>query len=280
MYEENNTLTAEETIPAEEGAQSETQDSTEQERPYSENEGADAEDRDSGSNAEGGDDSGNNSSEFKLPVKFYGEHRELTLEEATEYAQKGMNYEKLKSELDGYEANKPVFDKLTYLSQKHGKSIDEIINGLMTADEQMLRREITEKYGDLPDEVVNRLLEQEKSKAQNNYSDYVAQQKEQQAETEKQEHVRIATEFLELQKEFPELENINKVPDSVIIDAVENKRNLIDAYLRYANKESRRVQAAQQAAQVAKKSTPGSLEGGELSHESEAESAFLNGLWE
>ena len=279
MYEENNTLTAEETIPAEEGAQSDTQDSTEQERPYSENEGADAEDREGGSNAEAGKDAQEGAPTFKLPVKFYGEHRELTLEEATEYAQKGMNYEKLKSELDGYEANKPVFDKLTYLSQKHGKSIDEIINGLMTADEQMLRREITEKYGDLPDEVVNRLLEQEKSKAQSTYSDYVAQQKEQQAETEKQEHVRIATEFLELQKEFPELESINKVPDSVIIDAVENKRNLIDAYLRYANKESRRIQAAEQAAQVAKKSTPGSLEGGELTHESEAESAFLSGLW-
>ena len=279
MNEENITLTAEETTPAEEGVQSETQDSAEQERPNSETEGAEAEDREDGSNAEAGKDTQEDVSAFKLPVKFYGEHRELTLEEATEYAQKGMNYEKLKSELDGYEANKPVFDKLTYLSQKHGKSIDEIINGLMTADEQMLRREITEKYGDLPDEVVSRLLEQEKNKAQNTYSDYVNQQKQQQAEAEKQEHVRIAKEFLELQKEFPELENINKVPDSVIIDAVENKRNLIDAYLRYANKESRRVQAAQQAAQTAKKSTTGSLEGGELTHESEAESSFIKGVW-
>ncbi len=278
MLEENITLTAEETTPAEEGAQSEAQDSELQERPAPETDTEGKEDRESGEEtAEGSEGSGN--PDFKLPVKFYGEQRNLTFEEAVEYAQKGMNYEKLKAGLDGYEQSKPLLDKLTYLSTKHGKTAEEIIEGLMTADEQFIRNQLTQKYGELPEEVMETLLEKEKNKAQNDYNEHLSQEKAQQAETEKAMHIRIANEFLELQKEFPTLSSIDNVPDSVIIDAVNNGRNLIDAYLRHQSKESRKIEAAKQAEASAKKSSAGSLEGGEIPHASNAETAFLNGLW-
>lgn len=278
MNEENITLTAEETTPAGEGAQSETQDSELQERPAPETNAEGNEDRENGEEtAEGSKGSGN--PDFKLPVKFYGEQRNLTFEEAVEFAQKGMNYEKLKAGLDGYEQSKPLLDKLAYLSSKHGKTAEEIIEGLMTADEQFLRSQLTEKYGELPEEVMTTLIKEEKAKAQNAYNEHLSEEKAQQAESEKAVHIRIANEFLELQKEFPELSTIDNVPDSVIIDAVNNGRNLIDAYLRHQSKESRKIEAAQQAEASAKKSSAGSLEGGNVSHASNAESAFLEGLW-
>ena len=271
MNEENITLTAEETTPAGEGAQSETKDSELQERPAPEINAEGNEDRENGEEtAEGSEGSGN--PDFKLPVKFYGEQRNLTFEEAVEFAQKGMNYEKLKAGLDGYEQSKPLLDKLAYLSE-------EIIEGLMTADEQFLRSQLTEKYGELPEEVMTTLLKEEKAKAQNAYNEHLSEEKAQQAESEKAVHIRIANEFLELQKEFPNLSSIDNVPDSVIIDAVNNGRNLIDAYLRHQCKESRKIEAAQQAEASAKKSSAGSLEGGNVSHTSNAESAFLEGLW-
>lgn len=278
MNEENITLTAEETTPAGEGAQSEAQDSELQERPVPETDTEGNEDRENGEEtAEGSEGSGN--PDFKLPVKFYGEQRNLTFEEAVEFAQKGMNYEKLKAGLDGYEQSKPLLDKLAYLSSKHGKTAEEIIEGLMTADEQFLRSQLTEKYGELPEEVMETLLEKEKNKAQNDYNEHLSQKKAQQEEENKAVHVRVAKEFFELQKEFPNLSSIDDVPDSVLFDAVNNKRNLYDAYLRYQSKESRKIEAAQQAEASAKKSSAGSLEGGEVSHASNAESAFFEGLW-
>ncbi len=278
MNGENITLTAEETTPAGEGAQSETQDSELQERPAPEINTEGNEDRENGEEtAEGSEGSGN--PDFKLPVKFYGEQRNLTFEEAVEFAQKGMKSDKLKAELDDYKKSKPLLDKLAYLSSKHGKTAEEIIEGLMTADEQFLRSQLTEKYGELPEEVMTTLIKEEKAKAQNAYNEHLSEEKAQQAENEKAMQTRIADEFLELQKEFPEISSFDNVPDSVIIDAVNNGRNLVDAYLRHQSKESRKIEAAQQAEASAKKSSAGSLEGGEVSHATNAETAFLDGLW-
>ena len=73
-------------------------------------------------------------SAFCLPVKFNKQDYQLTLEEATVYAQKGMKFDTVE----------PMLDKLKTLAQQHGLGVRELVDTLcgeeipVVSDEQRL----------------------------------------------------------------------------------------------------------------------------------------------
>lgn len=77
----------------------------------------------------------------KIPVKVLGEQRELTVAEATEYAQKGMDYDRVKGQL--HSAN----DELEQLRQFQSENADNI------AFLQQLAQESNMSLSDMIDEI-------------------------------------------------------------------------------------------------------------------------------
>ncbi len=63
-------------------------------------------------------------SAFCLPVKFNKQDYQLTLEEATAYAQKGMKFDTVE----------PMLDKLKTLAQQHGLGVRELVDTLCGED--------------------------------------------------------------------------------------------------------------------------------------------------
>ena len=65
---------------------------------------------------------------------------------------------------------------------------------------------------------------------------------------------RLASEFIQLQQEFPNLSDFSAVPKEVMEEAVRDNRHLLDAYLRYERREAKKIEkntAAQAAAAAA-----------------------------
>ena len=171
-----------------------------------------------------------------IPVRFNHEERELTVEEATAFAQKGMAYDRIT----------PTLDKIRRLAAGCGKSMDEMVDALVEASDNNLRQQLLMEAGG-NQSVADRLYELEKSKRENAYT--TRQQAEAQAELDARNSMdeRLAAEFLELQAEFPELSDFKAVPREVVSEAIKKNISLYDSYLRYERKNTKN--AAQNARQ-------------------------------
>jgi hypothetical protein len=86
-------------------------------------------------------------SAFCLPVKFNKQDYQLTLEEATAYAQKGMKFDTVE----------PMLDKLKALAQQHGLGVRELVDTLCgedvpaISDEQRLADDFCRLREECPD---------------------------------------------------------------------------------------------------------------------------------
>ena len=85
---------------------------------------------------------------------------------------------------------------------------------------------------------------------------------------------RLATEFLTLVEEFPQLVSPADLPDSVLDTTAEEGIPLLDAYLRYRWQEEKKVAAATTRRQKAAQSSAGSLSRGAVETPPEQD-AFL-----
>lgn len=175
-----------------------------------------------------------------VPVRFRHESRELSMEEAANYAQMGMKLESLQ----------PTMDKLRMMAAGHGQTLEAFVDAWAAADERALLEQLLEKTGG-DKETAERLLRLEQEDRQKVCRAH--QQQEQTAAQEKQAALtaRLATEFGELRQAFPAVDSVDALPETVLRDAVENGRHLLDAYLRHDYRERRRIEenrAAQAAA--------------------------------
>lgn len=203
-----------------------------------------------------------------VPVKFRHESRELSIEEAGNYAQMGMLYE----------AQQPMMDKLRMMAAGRGQSLSEFVDAWAAADERAFMQTALEKTGgdQATAEKLKRLEWEDRRKTCE-----VRIQQEQKAEEDEKAAVtsRLAAEFGELQKEFPQLDGIDKVPDAVINDAIKNKRHLMDAYLRYDRRESKKIEHNRTAQEAAAKASTGSqVDTPPAGGEDAATAAMLRGI--
>lgn len=197
-------------------------------------------------------------------VRFNHEERELTRDEAVQYAQKGLKLD----------AVTPTLEKLSYLAAAQGKGASEWLDGLIKEREDAYRAELEEKYEDA--EVIELFMAKYKTENEDKYAKFKSDKAQAEEAERKTLESRIADEFIELQKEFPEITDIAKLPKEVLAQG-QNGKNLTDAYLRYKHNENKRINAEKQSAARNANASAGKISG----EDSEADplfTAFLSGL--
>lgn len=177
-----------------------------------------------------------------ITVRFNHADRILTAEETKEFAQKGLKLD----------AMSDMLDDLSYYSAIKGKTPQEVLKELIAHEEEVKRNEILERGID-DEEVINLFMDKYRTENKGKFEKMKAdrQKAEEAAETTARETLesRLANEFLELQKEFPEIADISAVPSDVLNEARTKNRHLLDAYLRNRLAEEKKVTLAKQTAQ-------------------------------
>lgn len=181
-----------------------------------------------------------------IPIQYKHEARELTLEEAQDFAQKGLRYDEIA----------PTLDKLRFLAAANDKEISEMVDALVESQDKKLYDSIMEEcYGD--EKLAKRLFEVEKAQRQAKYES--ARQQETAAEQKAKEDLakRLADDFVELQEEFPDITEFSGLPQQVVDTAVKKGISLTDAYLRHQHAENKKITAARTAQEQAAKVAAG-----------------------
>lgn len=217
------------------------------------------------------ENTGNAEPEFALEVQYNKASQTLTREQAKDYAEQGMFY-----------SNKirPVFDKLDYVAAQRGQTIEEVVDGILAADESHHREELVDRFGedsDVIDDLMRLYREGQKQKYDKIVSDRKAAAEKAETEQRASLEKRLADEFLELKTEFPELTEFSALPKEVKAEAAKG-RDLLSAFLRYRHGEEKKISAAKSAAETANKATTGSGDSAEQQSDGTI-SALLSGIW-
>ena len=199
-----------------------------------------------------------------VPIRFNHETKALSLDEAATYAQKGM-------------AAEPLMSKVRLLAAVFEETPAQALDKLINTHAEARKAEILEKVsGD--ETLANQLLEAEKSKYQKAVDEMTAAEKLADEQEKASVTDKLASDFIELQKEFPEILTVDKVPKSVISDAVNKNISLLDSMLRYDRKESKNIKAAIEKQQAAAQSSTGSVSSADNDGTSPEIEAMLQGL--
>lgn len=188
---------------------------------------------------------------FGLEITYNKAKRTLNKDEATDYAQKGVHYQ---------EKVMPLYNKLDYVAAQRGQSIEEVVDGLLSSDEENHRRGLIERFGEEDNDVIEDLMRVYRDGQKQRYERIVADRKKaaEEAATKERESLeaRLADEFSELKKEFPEIKEFAELPKSVKAEAA-NGRDLLSSFLRYRHAEEKKTAEAKAAEEAAAKATTG-----------------------
>lgn len=202
-----------------------------------------------------------------MSVRYNKETQELSQEEAVTLAQKGMLYEK---------KFEPIYSKLDYLATLNGVSVNELVESILNRSEDAYKQELIAKFGE-DEEVISDLMEIYHNKNREKYEKAVSDRKNAEIKEQESLEARLADEFIILQKEFPEIDKFEDLPNEVKKAAAEGN-NLLSSMLLHKHREDKKINEAQKAAKEANKASAGSVaDKGEK--ESDAMNAFLKGLW-
>lgn len=179
---------------------------------------------------------------IKIPIKFNKETRNLTLEEATTLAQKGLKFESIEKE----------YNLLKQLALRENKSIPLYIAELDRRYNEEKKQSLTEKCGG-NEEIAEHILSLENEK-------------------------KAGDGFDELTSAFPEIKSKENLPQEVLDNAELKGTLLLDEYLRYLLSQKRNAQTVARKQREGEKSSTGSLVNHRDSQTSETEE-FLKGLW-
>lgn len=179
---------------------------------------------------------------IKIPIKFNKETRNLTLEEATTLAQKGLKFESIEKE----------YNLLKQLALRENKSIPLYIAELDRRYNEEKKQSLTEKCGG-NEEIAEHILSLENEK-------------------------KAGDGFDELTSAFPEIKSKENLPREVLDNAELKGTLLLDEYLRYLLSQKRNAQTVARKQREGEKSSTGSLINRRDSQTSETEE-FLKGLW-
>lgn len=185
------------------------------------------------------------SGDILIPIKFNKEIKNLTVAEASQLAQKGMKYDLVSD----------ILNALKKLSAENGKSVTQYLNMLKQEHSDKRAKLIEEKCGG-DKEFAQHILTLEGNILPSDISG-----------------------FDELQENFPQIKNLDDLPETVVESARLKGTLLLDEYLRY-------LLASQNAAKEAEKQTKQAIKlsvGSQLNKigRINPETAeFLKGLWQ
>ena len=183
-----------------------------------------------------------NEEPMKVPMKVNKEARNLSLEEATTLAQKGLKFESIEKE----------YNLLKQLALRENKSIPLYIAELDRRYNEEKKQSLTEKCGG-NEEIAEHILSLENEK-------------------------KAGDGFDELTSAFPEIKSKKNLPREVLDNAELKGTLLLDEYLRYLLSQKRNAQTVARKQREGEKSSTGSLINRRDSQTSETEE-FLKGLW-
>lgn len=196
-----------------------------------------------------------------LEAKFNKEKIGLSKDEAVTWVQKGMHYE------DTYKA-------LERVAAIKGVSVNDFIKSVETAEDEAYRQSLIEKFGN-DEDLISGMMELHEIKKQKTL-DSAAENKRLEAEAREQStNERIAKEFSEMKKDFPEITEYSALPQAVKQAASEGMP-LAYAYLMHLHTEKQKVDAANNQAAAAEKMSAGSMSSAEATDM--VGDAFLKGL--
>ncbi len=213
--------------------------------------------------------SGTNVSEPFISVQYNHKNRELSRDEAIMLIQKGMHTESLRN-------------KLECAASLQGVDVNTLVERIVKAPENSYRAYLEKLYGkDSPDVEIG--MEIYRAKQSEKYKNITAE-RQNSIEMKNQEirhsvNSRLADEYLMLKSHMPDAPEYNALPDSVIIEAAEGKRDLYSAYLCYLHKEKLNIDAAKKTENLASKASSGTMKSDSGDNISSAERRFLSGLW-
>lgn len=200
-----------------------------------------------------------------LETKFFKETKWLSKEEAKNFAEIGMRYEEVRESLERAAALK-------------GMSVEDFVNSFETEQDEAYRRELAERFGD-DEETINIMMEHYQNGKQGKIDAAKNKRLQDEATAEQNINTRLANEFIELQKEFPELQEFADLPESVRRAAAEGK-DLTHAYLLHQHRENKKIAAAKASEEAAAAKSAGSMADNPLTdNKTSAEKSYLKGLW-
>lgn len=208
-----------------------------------------------------------NASEPFVSVRYNHQNRNFTKEEAINLIQKGMHTESLRS-------------KLEYLAKSKGVDVNLLVENIVSAPENSYRKHLEGLYGKgSPDVEIGMKIYREQQSEE--YKKIMADIESGEIKKERVNSVnnRLANEYMSLKQEIPDAPDYSALPDSVIIEAAQGKRDLYSAYLCYLHKEKQKIDAANKTKEAANAASVGKMSNTEADVSSLVDRGFLSGLW-
>lgn len=229
-----------------------------------------AEQTDEGSNGENHAEETEKTDASTIRVKFNGEEKDISLDEARTLAQKGMNYDHIVEERD---RNKNAFDFLVEQAKSKGMTVEDYIAGERAnaenqrIDEKM--RVLRERDDDASDETLRNLAKLELAEEE-------AKKKREEAEaseTEKNNEIEGWNKLFKAHPELIEKDGQTKITDEVF-KLVREGHSPTEAYYITRVRELEEKSKIEESAEKAKNKSIGSLRGDQTTDED----AFLEGF--
>lgn len=192
---------------------------------------------------EGTDGSSDNSDEY-IVLRLNGDEvRTLNRDEATHYAQRGIELES-------------VYQKLDYVAVSLGVTVDEFLKNQLDSREDAYRKELETKVSDPA--TLEELMGLYRTREKEKYEQVILGRKTEQENARQTKESKVADDFLKLQQEFPEVADFKSLPEGVKKAAARGE-NLLGAYLLHLHREGQAVKKAEENAKVAAKASTGSM---------------------
>lgn len=209
----------------------------------------------------------NNESEPFISVRYNHKNRDFTKEEARNFIQKGIHTEALRA-------------KLEYLARRQNTDVNSLVDKIVRAPEETYRNHLETMYGKgSPDVEIGMKIFREKQSEE--YKKMLLESENATKEKDKINSInsRLADEYMKLKEEVPDVPEYSKLPDSVIMEAVEGKRDLYSAYLHFLHKEKMKIDAAKKSQTAANVASSGRMGKGNGDNMNSSDRNFLLGLW-
>lgn len=205
----------------------------------------------------------------KLKVKYNGEEKEITYDEAVILAQKGMNYDKA-IERERAATNK-VNSILEHYAAHNNMSVDEYIDYLdQQRDVMVVQQELAkvrEQYPELDDNAAKEIASLRAKESRGKIEQAIASK-------QKAEQEAAQKPWLDFAKRYPEYKDVSKIP-SAVFDKVGEGLSPIEAMLEHERDELKAKLEAAEKNKTNKQKSIGSVTS--TASEKEAD-AFLMGL--
>ena len=193
-----------------------------------------------------------------LIARYNKEDVPLSREEAANWAQKGMHY----------------YNKLDYVAAQSDCSVGDLLDNIINKMDESKLAELKEQFGD-DTETINDMMRIYHEKQKGKYDKAVSDRKLAEEQESQSKVAKIGDEFINLQKEYPELAAVKDLPKSVLKDA--ETMSLEHAYLRYLTKNQQTITAAKEKEKEAATASSGSMQTAD-SVDTAADD-FARGVW-